>query len=165
MIATRGTVQSARFAQLRDAFSDSTEFRAQACDGLVKAIERSVEEDPVTGPSIAEIEQLCQRYTGALGNFGLRTGDIDTLVLGCTHYVFIKDQLRSIIGPDVHIIDTGAPVARQTRRILVQRDMLATESGNQGKVHLYTTGPLSALQAAAKRWMDLPADHCSALPA
>ena len=168
VIATRGTVQSARFEQLRQAFSDGTEFRSQPCDGLVRAIERSVEEDATTGPSITEIRQLCDRYTSALGSFGVRTGDIDTLVLGCTHYVFIKDELRQLIGPDVHIIDTGAPVARQTRRILVQRNTLADETGAStpaGSLHLYTTGRLSALQAAAERWLKLGPEHCSALPA
>ncbi|WP_353235666.1 glutamate racemase [Diaphorobacter ruginosibacter] len=169
VIATRGTVQSARFEQLRQAFSDGTEFRAQACDGLVSAIERGVEEeDPANGPSAQEIRRLCARYAGMLGSFGVRTGDIDTLVLGCTHYVFIKDELRRLLGADVHIIDTGAPVARQTRRILVQQGTLAAESDRDtgsGQVHLYTTGRLPALQAAARRWLDLPATHCSALPA
>ena len=169
VIATRGSVQSARFEQLRQAFSDGTDFRVQACDGLARAIERSVEEDASTGPAIGEIRELCERYTGALGSFGVRTGDIDTLVLGCTHYVFIKDELRKLIGPDVHIIDTGAPVARQTRRILVQRNTLADETGESasaaGSLHLYTTGRLSALQAAAERWLKLGPEHCSALPA
>ena len=166
VIATRGTVQSARFEQLRQAFSDGTEFRAQACDGLVRAIERSVDEDPDSGPAVAEIRELCARYTQALGSFGVRTGDLDTLVLGCTHYVFIKDELRKLLGPDIHIIDTGAPVARQTRRILTQRDMLAAESEPVAKpadLHLYTTGRLSALEAAAQRWLDLAPEHCSAL--
>ncbi len=168
VIATRGSVQSARFEQLRQAFSDGTEFRVQACDGLARAIERSVEEDATTGPSIAEISQLSERYTAALGSFGVRTGDIDTLVLGCTHYVFIKDELRKLIGPDVHIIDTGAPVARQTRRILVQRNTLAdetSESAVAGSLQLYTTGRLSALQAATERWLKLGPEHCSALSA
>ncbi|MBF5006585.1 glutamate racemase [Diaphorobacter caeni] len=168
VIATRGTVNSARFEQLRQAFSDGTDFRVQACDGLARAIERSVEEDPDAGPSFKEIRELCERYTRALGSFGVRTGDIDTLVLGCTHYVFVKDELRRLLGPDVHIIDTGAPIARQTRRILVQRDTLANEDSDKapaGRLHLYTTGPLSALQAAAERWLQLGPGHCSALPA
>ncbi|QNP48270.1 glutamate racemase [Diaphorobacter aerolatus] len=175
VIATRGTVQSARFEQLRQAFSDGTEFRAQACDGLVRAIERSVEEEDseaASSPAAIEIRELCERYTAMLGSFGVRTGDIDTLVLGCTHYVFIKDELRKLLGPDVHIIDTGAPVARQTRRILVQRDTLAPEADDsapstvrRGTLQLYTTGRLGALQAAAKRWLQLPPEHCHALAA
>lgn len=167
VMATRGTVQSARFEQLRLAFSDGTEFRPQACDGLVRAIERGVEEDPAQATAPAEIRALCARYTAAMGSFGQRTGDIDTLVLGCTHYVFIKDELRELLGPDVHIIDTGAPVARQTRRILVQRDTLADESdaGHAGQVRLYTTGRLTALQAAGQRWLQLAPEHCATLPA
>lgn len=167
VIATRGTVKSARFEQLRQAFSEDTEFRVQACDGLVKAIERNVEEPASGGEAAEEIKALCARYLGAMGEFGLRTGDIDTLVLGCTHYVFIKDQIRQLLGPDVHIIDTGAPVARQTRRILDKRNALASEdaaSGKEGTVRLYTTGGLPALQAAARRWMNLAPEYCSALP-
>lgn len=171
VLATRGTVSSARFARLQGEHSARTHFAVQPCDGLARAIEQSTEEPLPATASMEKIRALCAQYTGALGSFGLKTGDIDTLVLGCTHYVFAKDLLRALVGPDVQLIDTGAAVARQTRRILTQAGTLAPEQAPDGQpaapgpVELYTTGQLAALQAAADRWLGLPARCCAALPA
>jgi glutamate racemase len=165
VLATRGTVDSVRFQRLLQAHSAQTRFAVQACDGLARAIEQSTEEPLPAAGSAEKIGALCARYTGALGQFGLKTGDIDTLVLGCTHYVFAKDALRALVGPDVQILDTGAAVARQTRRILAQAGALAHErtGAPPGGIRLYTTGQLGALQAAAGRWLQLPAQCCAAL--
>ncbi|HQQ69570.1 MAG TPA: glutamate racemase, partial [Alicycliphilus sp.] len=98
VLATRGTVGSARFARLQGAHSAGTRFSVQACDGLARAIEQSTEEPLPAATSAAKIGALCAQYTGTLGSFGLKTGEIDTLVLGCTHYVFAKDLLRALVG-------------------------------------------------------------------
>jgi glutamate racemase len=75
--------------------------------------------------------------------------------------------LSTPLGPDIQFIDTGAPVARQTRRVLERLGTLASESGPlpaaEGQVQLMTTGSLQALQAAASRWLDLPAQCCSSV--
>ena len=94
---------------------------------------------------------------------------MDTLVLGCTHYIFIKDELRALLGPDVQLIDTGAPVARQTRRLLAQAGHLRAEPGEAAalagaeQIQLMTTGSLPALQAAAARWLALPVSCCASV--
>jgi glutamate racemase len=165
VLGTRGTVTSARFERLRQAHSERTTFAVQACDGLARAIENSTEVPLPATEAQARIDALCTQYTAALGPFGLRTGEIDTLVLGCTHYVFAKETLRRLVGPEVQIIDTGAAVARQTRRILGSAQHLAPEGQGMavGGITLFTTGQLVALQAAAQRWLQLPAQSCHAL--
>lgn len=172
VLATRGTVCSSRFERLRQEHGQGTHFSVQACNGLAHAIEQSTEEPLPAIHATAKIRALCARYTSALGSFGLKTGEMDTLVVGCTHYVFVKDVLRELVGPDVQIIDTGAAVARQTRRILTQGSSLAAEhtaddaaATRPGQISLYTTGQLSALQAAAARWLELPPSCCAALSA
>jgi glutamate racemase len=50
----------------------------------------------------------------------------DTLILGCTHYPFLKPLLRTLVADSVSLIDTGAAVARQVQRLLAERDLLAT---------------------------------------
>lgn len=95
-----------------------------------------------------------------MGHFGTQTGDIDTLVLGCTHYVFAQDELRDLLGPEVQLIATGEPVARQTRRLLHTANALARDERQAGAV-LLTTGPLAQLQTAAARWLQLPQECCS----
>ena len=167
VLATRGTVGSQRFERLRREHGQGTRFSVQACDGLAHAIEQSTEEALPATASATKIEALCARYTGALGTFGSQPGEIDTLVLGCTHYVFAKDVLRALVGPHVHIIDTSAAVAQQTRRLLAQTGALAPQpahgenSSAPERVTLLTTGQLPALQAAAQRWLGLPAQCCA----
>lgn len=164
VLATRGTVDSMRFQRLLQAHSAHTHFAVQACDGLARAIEQSTEEPLPATESAERIRALCAHYAGALGRFGHKTNEMDTLVLGCTHYVFAKDELRALVGPDVQILDTGAAVARQTRRILAQDGELAdVQVDVPGGIRLYTTGQLVALQSAAERWLQLPAESCEAL--
>ena len=171
VMATRGTVESARFQKLVQEHGQQVHWHVQACDGLARAIEQSTL--PGQTQSASEIEALCLSYTKALGLFGLKTGEIDTLVLGCTHYVFVKDTLRAVLGLDVQLIDTGAPVARQTRRLLERHQLLqsmqapAAPGSMAGAEHvqLMTTGALAALQAAAARWLDLPAQCCRSVAA
>jgi glutamate racemase len=115
----------------------------------------------------AQISQLLQTYTQAMGRFGCAPGDIDTLVLGCTHYVFVEKDLRQLLGPDVQLVSTGEPVARQTQRLLTAGQLLNNEKtdGTEQPVRLMTTGDLQGLQAAAQRWLGLPPEVCVAVPA
>ena len=170
VMATRGTVESQRFKKLVAQHSEGVCFHVQACDGLARAIEWSTQPENAKAAT-SEIEALIASYTSALGLFGLKTGEMDTLVLGCTHYIFIKDALRALLGPDVQLIDTGAPVARQVRRLLDKAQLLHPRGATQdahtlagaSQIHLMTTGKLPALQAAASRWLGLPATCCSAV--
>jgi glutamate racemase len=163
VLGTRGTITSQRVAKLVAEHGQRARFHLQPCDGLARAIERSTEEPIPEHPEATEIRALCAKYTSTLGSFGQKTGQMDTLVLGCTHYIFVKDHLRALLGPDIQFLDTGAPVARQTRRILEQQSMLADTHADAVQVRLLTTGGLAALQAAAQRWLDLPADCCASV--
>lgn len=162
VIGTRGTLASAKFQRLQASLQGTVEFVVQPCDGLAHAIERSTADTHPDDPATAEIRALCARYTAALGPFGTAPGEIDTLVLGCTHYLFAEDALRAHIGPQVRLVETGEPVARQTRRLLEAAGTLApADAPEAGTVSLFTTGALSLLQAAARRWLQLPASACA----
>ncbi len=181
VIGTRGTLTSAKFGKLMASLAGQAQFVVQPCDGLAHAIERSVAQ-PVqssqhTGDVIAATETgaLCQRYIEAMGTFGNAPEQMDTLVLGCTHYIFVAHELRALVGPDVQFIETGEPVARQTRRLLEAAGLLhvpaetrpdqphATPHGATPPVQLLTTGPVAMLEAAAQRWLDLPASCCQSV--
>lgn len=162
VIGTRGTLTSAKFARLQASLEGQAQFVVQPCDGLAHAIERSTEQAVPTAPDATETRALCARYTDLMGPFGTQAGQIDTLVLGCTHYVFVQDELRSLLGPHVRLIDTGEPVARQTRRLLQAAGTLAPENGAPAPaITLLTTGALAPLQNAATRWLQLPAQCCA----
>ena len=151
VIGTRGTVSSAKFNALRLSLQDQAEFIVQPCDGLADAISRSV----ASGDDTKTIA-LCADYISAMGQFGSNPGEIDTLVLGCTHYVFAQAHLEQRVGPQVRILSTGEPVARRTRQLLEAGGLLHSGPGG---LQLLTTGEAAVLQAAAQRWLGLPAQQ------
>jgi glutamate racemase len=143
VMATRGTVESAKLRALHDSLQDQAEFILQPCDGLADAIQNG---------DAAQVGALCARYTQAIGAFGGAPGQVDTLVLGCTHYAFAWDELQALAGAGVRLVETGEPVARQARRLLEAAGQLQ-QGAVPGQVTLLATGSQDALEAAAKRWL------------
>ena len=162
VMATRGTVDSEKFARLLGSLKGQAQFEVCACNGLALAIEQT------TLPShqdsaAANVSRLLHTYTQAMGPFGQGEGEIDTLVLGCTHYVFAQDELQQLVGPNVQLVSTGEPVARQTLRLLESAQLLRLAPAPRplgARIELFTTGDLPGLKSAAQRWLQLPAQHC-----
>jgi glutamate racemase len=142
VMATRGTLGSAKFRALHDSLRGQAEFLLQPCDGLADAIQNH---------DTPKMAALCDQYMRALGTFGPEHGQMDTLVLGCTHYPFAMDLLQSLAGPGVRLIETGEPVARQTRRLLEAAE-LAKSAGASATTWL-TTGEAAALESTAALWL------------
>jgi glutamate racemase len=154
VMATRSTLASARFKTLLASLAGQATFVLQPCDGLAGAIERGVHAG--AGPeSTTEIVAACTRHARAMGPFGLKEAEMDTLVLGCTHYPFAAEHLRELLGPHIQLLDTGAPVARQTRLRLAAATQTNATAPGAGQVRLFTTGQPAALQVAAQRWLQL----------
>lgn len=153
VMATRSTLASARFQTLLAAQTGLSEFVLQPCDGLADAIERGASMDDAT-----EIIAACARNTAAMGLFGTQPGQIDTLVLGCTHYPFVSEHLQALVGVDVRLVENGEAVARQTQRLL---HAAAGSTGpallGPGRIRLITTGDADILTAAAGQWLVLRA--------
>ena len=151
VMATRSTLASARFQALQAAQAGVAEFVLQPCDGLADAIERGASVDDAT-----EIIAACASNTWAMGLFGAQPGQIDTLVLGCTHYPFVSDHLQALVGCDVRLVENGEAVARQTQRLL---HAAVGSTGpavlGPGRIRLITTGDAQTLKAAAAHWLAL----------
>jgi glutamate racemase len=126
VLATTGTLQSARFAALLDRFAGDVQVVTQPCPGLVELIE--------TGDLTSQtIRTLLQRYVEPLLDAGC-----DTIILGCTHYPFLKPLLAEMLPASISLIDTGSAVARQLQRLLSQRELLAT--ANPQPSQFWTSG-------------------------
>ena len=146
VMATPATLASEKFQTLLKRLDPATEFVLQGCEGLADAIEQQWQHSDKQ-----PVQALCQRYLQAMGAFGNATGQIDTLVLGCTHYPFAMPILRSLVGPAVQIVDTGEPVARHALKVLTDKG-LALGSGPSG-ISLLATGEVGSLQHAADSWL------------
>lgn len=132
VLATTGTLKSAKFAALLDRFAHDVRVITQPCPGLVECVESGALEAPHT-------RQLLQGFVGPLLEAGC-----DTLILGCTHYPFLKPLLGELVPASVSLIDTGDAVARQLGRLLDSHGLRAT--GPAAHARFYTTGDREALR-------------------
>ncbi|MDF9391939.1 MULTISPECIES: glutamate racemase [Methylococcus] len=128
VLATEGTLNSARFRELVGRTGQRVEVIAQACPGWVEQVERGELTSPAT-------RDLVRRYTGPALERGA-----DTLVLGCTHYPFLAGLIAEIAGPEVCIVETGSAVARQLRRRL-EAEGLLTRRTSPGAEAFWSSGP------------------------
>ena len=134
VLATPGTLSSHRYASLMARFAGDIQVLEDPCLGLVQLIEAGATQ-------AAETRALLQRAVALMLAAGA-----DTLVLGCTHYPFVRPLLDELADPDVTIIDPAPAVPRQTRNVLQQRGRLAPET-QAGSLRCYTTGNAARMAA------------------
>lgn len=140
VLATSGTLKSAQFAALLESYGRNVQVVTQACIGLVEQIELGELGTPKT-------LQLISQYTKPLLDEGA-----DTIVLGCTHYPFVKSAIQNTVGAHIHLIDTGAAVARQLQKKLDEQGLLASES-QSAKITMWTNGEATnAQEVMADLW-------------
>jgi glutamate racemase len=126
VLATIGTLESARFAALLEKYAGNVEIVTQGCPGLVERVERG----DLAGP---ETRALVERYTAPLLARGA-----DTLILGCTHYPFLAPLIREVTGEEIALVDTGAAVARELKRRVEAE--LSARSGGTASEAFFTSG-------------------------
>jgi glutamate racemase len=124
---------SDRLASLLDRFGADVKVITQPVPGLVEHIEAGDLEGP-------ELRRKVEGYVRPMLEAGA-----DTIVLGSTHYVFLRRVLTEIAGPGVTLIDSGAAVARQLSRVLGERGLKAT-SGNKSVERFWTSGDPASSQ-------------------
>ena len=127
VLATSRTVASAGVARLVEDHGQQVRVLLQACPGLVEQVERA----ELAG---AQTEALVERYVRPLLAQGA-----DTLVLGCTHYPFLRDVIERVAGPGVEVIDPAPAVARELARRVPPT---AQHAGHRGTERFWTTGAL-----------------------
>lgn len=142
VLATNLTLSGTKFAILLEKYGTGAEVFLQPAPGLVELVESGEIETFAT-------ESLLHQYLDPLLIQG-----IDTLVLGCTHYPFLRGKIERICGSGITVIDTGAAVARQTARLL-DKYQLVTDKTTTQKTNFYTSGDLETVQnVIQKLWFE-----------
>lgn len=150
VLATGATLQGERFARLVQRFTEGVQVLTQPCPGLVQQVEAG----DLDGP---ETERLVRAYTERILSLGA-----DTVVLGCTHYPFLRPVIQRVVGPAVSVLDSGAAVARQTRRVL---DGSVGPSAAAGSPRALTSGDLAEFsRLLAQLWDGPPFTSVERLP-
>jgi glutamate racemase len=129
VLATTGTLSSANMGKLLANYGSDVEFVIQPCPGLADQVEKGELASDDT-------RALVKRYVRPIIDKG---GDI--VVLGCTHYPFLRPLIQEVAGPAVDVIDPATPVARELRRRL-QTAVLLNNDAQMGTEQFWTTGAL-----------------------
>lgn len=132
VLATLSTIRSERYAELMLRYAANVQVFENPCISLVPLIEAGKLNDPET------IEQLEEILTPMLQE------QVDTFVLGCTHYPFLLSHIKDIVPADCKIIDPAPAVARQVVRRL-ENLSLAAAPGHQAEYQFYRSGPVADL--------------------
>jgi glutamate racemase len=153
ILATGATLAGERVVSLIERNAEGIEVITQPCPGLVE----QVEQGDLSGRHTIE---LLNTYTRPLIDRGA-----DSLVLGCTHYHFLQDAIRQVVGPSVMLFDSAAAVARQTTRVLAGRRLARIEAVPALEpVEFFTSGdPESVRPVLAQLWTE-PIQKLQLLP-
>lgn len=109
VLATAGTLKGSKYLNTRGLYEDNVRIAEQVGQGFVELVEGGILDGPVAEATVkASLQPLLD--AGA-----------DTIVLGCTHYPFLRPVIERLAGPDVKVIDPAPAVARQTVHVLEQR--------------------------------------------
>lgn len=142
VIATQATVEAEVFAELIEQFANGVEVYKQACGGLVELVEAGEIASPQT-------RALLRHYLDPM----LAQG-IDALVLGCTHYPFLRPLIEEMVGPQVQVIDSGAAVARRVRQVLEEGGLLA-QRDRPGELDIFASGDQQGFETVARRLLEI----------
>ena len=127
VLATPATFQGALYASVVERFAATVKLIQNTCPGLVQQIE------------LGELDTL---KTRAILEDALRPmlkQNIDTIVLGCTHYPFVIPLIQQIVGEKIRVIDPAPAVARQAERLLIAHGLKYPRRG-RGRIQFFTSG-------------------------
>ncbi len=133
VLATATTFQGKLYASVLDRHAANVAVHEVAAPRLAMLVEDG---------NLEEAERDLRELLGPM----LAAG-IDTLVLGCTHYSFLHDQIRSVVGPEVRLVDPAPAVARQLQRVLTDRGLLNRAGGGTA---YFTSGDPGHLEKQAR---------------
>lgn len=134
VIATPATFQGALYASVVERFAAGVELFQHACPGLVSQIEKG-ELDSDTTRLILEdaLHPMLEK-------------NIDTVVLGCTHYPFVIPLIQRIVGENVRVIDPAPSVAKQVKRLLEAGEML-NQSSENSRIRFFTSADPASMKS------------------
>ena len=148
VLATEATLKSDKFNALLATLPSDCQFIKQAGAGLVPLIEAGQSNDEET------LELLAQHLAP------IQDAGADTIVLGCTHYPFLRKAIRKLLGDSINLIDTGDAVVRQLKRKLEAQGK-SLDTDKPGLIQFISSKDADKLYQMAQELMqsDLSAHH------
>lgn len=126
MMATPMTVKQDKFKYLLNRYKHEAEIVPIPCEGLMEFVENGNFEGAKLESYLAEKLK------------GYDSSNTSSIVLGCTHYPFVSNAIKNVVGNDIEIIDGGLGTAREIKRRLAEKDLLK-DSKDEGKIQIYNS--------------------------
>ena len=143
LLATEGTVEGGRYADLVHALDAGAELVSVACPRLVPLIESD-------DPFAAATTEAVREYAAPLKKAG-----VDTVVLGCTHYPLIKPIFQRVFGRDVTLVFSAEETAREVAETLARKGIENAQE-REGSYRFLTTGEPALFRELGERFLQLP---------
>jgi glutamate racemase len=143
VLATPNTVESGAYRRALEAQGRALEVTEVEATDLASFIQ---DDSPFT----EAVLEMARAYCAPL-----KRADVDTLILGCTHYPLVAPMLQRMLGRDVRLITAGHALAAAAQRSLESRDLEAQGSG-EGSYRFLCTGDAESFRDLGTRFLQMP---------
>ncbi|HEY5194469.1 MAG TPA: glutamate racemase [Solirubrobacteraceae bacterium] len=144
LLATPTTVASGSYERAVGAVDAHVTLHAVACPTLASIIQAGQQFDE---SAVEQVREAC---------VPLREADVDTVILGCTHYPLISPMLQRMLGPGVQLISSGGALARQVEHALSTRGLRNPRTHGEGDYRFLCTGDVPAFRDVGTRFLQMP---------
>lgn len=155
LLATPATVASGAFARAISEHDSEARLTSVPCPDLAPIIQRGF-------PFDEAVVDTVRRYTAPL-----READVDTVILGSTHYPLVAPMLQRMLGRGVRLVTSGQGVAHAVEQALAARELLTDRTG-EGSYRFHATGDVESFRALGTRFLQMPlgvVEHVTLTPA
>ena len=150
VIGTQATINSNAYARVIHQLDPKLKVFSLACPLLVPLVEEGYIDKEAT-------HLIARDYLQTMLDV-----EIDTLVLGCTHYPLLKDVIRSVMGDKVELVDSGEVIAKEVSRFLSDKDLLNPQAskkpGQSGEQKFFVSDVPDKFTNLAARFLGQPVD-------
>jgi glutamate racemase len=150
VLATPATVATGAYAEAIAAIDPFVEVVSVPCDDLAMRIEAETIDD--------HLVEVVRGYCAPL-----REAEVDTVILGSTHYPLVRPIIQRMLGPETSTVTSGAPLARQVEHVLGTRGLDSPREG-EGSYRFLCTGEPDAFRAQGTRFLQLPLGEVGHVP-
>jgi glutamate racemase len=160
MPGARAAVQATRSRRIGIMATEAT-VRSDAYQNALHSLDAGLEVSAVACPRLAPLiqngdvfsEEVEQAARGCVAP--LKSANVDTVILGCTHYPLIARMLRRLLGPHVALIDSAEEITREVGEILVRKG-IGNSEGREGDYRFLASGDLGEFKEVGARFLQLP---------
>lgn len=147
VIGTSSTIRSGSYRSAIRELDPGMNVVDQACPLLVPLVEEGW---PMDGVVTEVLQEYLKVYTSTKP---------DALILGCTHYPYLKSAIQTVMGEDVKLVDSGEETARVVQQVLQENQILNPEVGDPGKHMFYVSDFPQKFEETASRFLGRPLEN------